>query len=174
MYFTLIIFEGPDACDAEPLQGGWGEPVLYMESARPTADRYATSVSVPVYFRSRGWAINSLVFSVDYDEKTLAFDPSDKDRDGIPDAVRFKLPASVQVTVSFDRADADGELDISIFDPNQVLDRGSRSPLLTIGFQPATGSGGAARVGFSHDPAASFGDLFGRSVPGRTRDRPGK
>ncbi|MCP3962363.1 MAG: hypothetical protein GY719_31355 [bacterium] len=167
----LLIFDGPGACDgARSSQSGWGQPALYMGKARQKAAD-AGAVSVPVYFHPRVWEINSLIFSVDYDENTLAFDASDKDGDGAPDAIRLDLPASAQVTVSFDRADTDGEIDIAILDPSQALDRDERKPLLALTLERMERTDrGAARVSFSNDPAASFGDLSGRSVEGTTSD----
>ncbi len=171
----LLIFQGPGACSASGFRrAGWGQPLLYLDGALKSREDPFTGMSVPVYFQPRGWEINSLVFSLDYDQKAFAFDPGDKDGDGIPDAVRIDLPAGAQVTVSFDRADADGEIDVAILDPGRALDPG-REPLLMVKLRPLAasplGSGPpSAGMRFSRDPAASFGDLSGHSVEGSTND----
>ncbi len=168
----LLIFEGPGACGGtRRFSDGWGKPVLFMETPRPNA--LQARASVPVYFRPRGWAINSLAFSVDYDERAYALDPSDRDGDGIPDALSFDLPASAQVTVIFDPADADGEIDVSILDPSQAIDRDVQEPLLTMALKSEEpGKPNRVKARFSRDPAASFGEISGRSVEGSTSTTP--
>ncbi len=132
------------------------------------------TVSVPVQFSRNGTDLATITFSVDYDQTCLQFDPTDADGDGNPDAVTFNLPASFQGSATFDGNDADGELDFfvgDIFPPLSALPDGA---LATIAFQvicqPPSSTPILASVGFSTDPAASFGSTSGQSVPGTTAD----
>ena len=132
------------------------------------------TVSVPVNFTSNGHSIASTVFSVDFDQTCLAFDPTDSDQDGIPDAVTFNLPGAFDASVTFDGDDTDGELDFFIADLFPPLASLPDGTLATITFtatcQPAPGDSIIAPVGFSDDPSASFGNTEGQSVPGITID----
>ena len=117
-------------------------------------------VVVPVRFDAGGHSINSTVFSLDYDETRLSFDPDD------PGAVVFHGEASVQ-SLSFDVGDGDGELDLIVADLSaspKPLDEGL---LVEIVLQPI-GDVEPLRdaVRFSLDPSASFGDVTGRSIEG--------
>ena len=131
-------------------------------------------VDVPVNFASNGHEIAAVVFSVDFDEHCLAFDPTDSDGDGIPDAVSFNLPPAFAPAAAFDPDDTDGELDLSILDPAPPLASLPDGVIATITFTPTCapdpGNVIMARVGFSDEPAASFGNTAGQSVPGTTED----
>ena len=126
---------------------------------------------MPINFTANGNSIASLIFSVDYDQTWLAFDPMDSDEDGIPDAVAFNLPGAFNASVTFDEADTDGELDFFIadlFPPLASLPDGAIvSMTLNVGSPPGATE---AAVNFSPDPATSFGDTSGQSVPGTTDD----
>lgn len=119
------------------------------------------TVVLPVRFATHGHAIQSLVFSLDFDESRLTFDPE------APNAIRFHGTAVSIQSVGYQPGDTDGELDIV------VSDLGTNPRLLTDGLlleielralDPATPLHGA--VLFSRDPAASFGNATGQSVPG--------
>jgi hypothetical protein len=123
--------------------------------------------TVPVTFDANGHNITSLAFSVDCDETWLALDPADHDGNGIPDAVVFSLPGDFTASVTFDGGDSDGEVDIFIGDIAPPLTSLSDGPIvfmiLDAGSSPGSTQGA---VLFSLDPAASFGDTSGQSVPG--------
>jgi Tol biopolymer transport system component len=125
-------------------------------------------VSVPVNFMN-GYSIDTTVFSIDFDELCLSFDP------GLAGAVTFNLPGDFIATWTYDATDTDGEIDISIHDqipPRTVIPNGT---IVRIKFtiksacMPAPGSVNNARVGFSSNPMASFGSL-GQSIPGYASD----
>ncbi len=150
---------------------GPGAPVLSIPTAIP--GDFGIPVSVPVVFTGQGAAISTALFSVDYDQDCLDFDDTDADVDGTPDAITFQLPPAFIGTVTFDAGDSDGELDFAIIDflpPLAALPDGT---LVTVSFTPSCEPMGAsvlATVGFSDDPAASFGDTGGQSVAGSTVD----
>jgi hypothetical protein len=124
--------------------------------------------SVPVVFKD-GQNIDTTVFSIDFDELCLSFDP------GMTDAVTFNLPSDFITTWTYDGTDTDGEIDISIYDqipPRTAIPNGTIVRIkLTIksACMPAPGSVNNARVGFSSDPMASFGSI-GQSIPGYASD----
>jgi len=134
-------------------------------------------VSVPVMFKN-GYAIDSTVFSIDFNELCLSFNPA------MAGAVTFTLPSDFITTWTYNAADKDGEIDISIYDhiaPRTVIPDGT---VVRIKFTiksaclPAPGSVNNARVGFSSDPAASFGSngqsVLGYASDGFVRILPGK
>jgi hypothetical protein len=104
---------------------------------------------------------------VDYDETWLALDPTDRDGNGIPDAVVFSLPGDFTYSVTFDEGDADGEVDVFIGDISPPLTSLSDGPIAFMILNVDNSPGGTQRaVRFSLDPSASFGDTSGQSVPG--------
>jgi Tol biopolymer transport system component len=126
-------------------------------------------VFVPVNFDPDDQAIDTTTFSVDFDETCLSFDPA------APNAVTFSLPADFIRVWSYSASDLNGEIDFSIYD--QVAPRASlpEGTMLQIRLQvksacaAAPGSTYNARVGFSNDPAPSFGS-FGQSIFGYSSD----
>jgi hypothetical protein len=125
-------------------------------------------VSVPVNFMN-GQSIDTTVFSIDFDEFCLSFDKN------LPGAVTFNLPADFIATWTYNAADKDGEIDISIYDhiaPRTIIPNGTIVRIkLTIKAtcMPAPGSVNNARVGFSSSPPASFGS-YGQSIAGYASD----
>jgi hypothetical protein len=136
--------------------------------------RSGQPVAAPVVFSRNGANIASTIFSVDFDQTCLAFDPTDGNGDDIPDAVVLGLPAAFGGSVMYDGNDGDGELDFFIADTFPPLSALLDSTVVTITFtaicQPAAGATVLAPVRFSTDPAASFGNTAGQSVPGTTYD----
>lgn len=180
---VLLIFNGPGACGAASSRPA-GEPEA------PTADRSTTpsegpalaipaqvsaapasSVALPINFTAHGNGISSLIFSIDYEDAWLSFDPTDSDGDGIPDSVVFNLPAGFNASVSFDATDTRGELDFLIadtFPPLASLPDGALAVItLQVGNAP---QGSELTVGFSNNPPPSFGTTTGQSIAGTTVD----
>ncbi|MHC4995830.1 MAG: PEP-CTERM sorting domain-containing protein [Planctomycetota bacterium] len=125
------------------------------------------SVIVPVHFTGGEDLIASVLFSIDYDETALTFDPTDGNGDGIPDSISFAIPAAFSVSATYDSGDLDGELDFFIVDtfpPLANLLGGEVAVIeFDVGFVP-----GEAAVNFSSNPAASFGNTSGQGVAGTT------
>ena len=57
-------------------------------------------VTLPINFTSNDNSISSVVFSVDYDQAWLTFDPTDSNGDDIPDAIAFNLPGAFDASVT--------------------------------------------------------------------------
>ena len=152
-----------------------GQPTLFIDTnigALPNS-----TVDVPVQYNSGGEPIAAIIFSVDFDEVCLGFDPTDGDLDGIPDTITYELaggPDPPVLGVTYDPADTDGELDIVIADFTPPLTPIPDGTLVTVTFDtlctPALGIDLIAPVAFSDDPPASFGDTSGQSVAGTTSD----
>jgi len=127
-----------------------------------------STVSVPVIFDGNGMAIDTTTFSMDYDQSCLRFNP------GLPNAIVFNLPASFITSWTFTPGDANGELDISIYDPAAPLTPIPNATIVTVKLEVKSACASSpspylARVGFSTDPAASFGSN-GLSILGYTLD----
>lgn len=161
---VLLVSWGPLSA-AAPTTG----PILTIPDQAPASAGGA--VTVPVTLTTNGHAITSLTFSLDYDEAWLSLDPTDGDGDGIPDAVTFSVPAAFAAGATLDVGDTDGELDVFIADMSTPLATLSDGEIVSITLGVASPSSTTkAAVDFSQDPAASFGDPAGQSIPGTTDD----
>ncbi len=129
------------------------------------------NVIAPVAFSADGHDISSLVFSLDFDQTWLTFDPTDDDGDGIPNAVTLNLPLGFDGAVTYDADNANGELDFFIADTFPPLLAMPSGMVASVEFGMASpGNTTEAAIDFSDDPAASFGTTSGQSVPGTTED----
>ncbi len=127
-------------------------------------------VNIPITFNPSASLINSMVFSIDFDETWLAFNDADANLDGIPDAVSFSLPAGFIGAVSYDPADLDGELDIAVYN---LTGSGSlpAGTFMMLSLQTGHPSGTfLAAVQSSADPVESFGSITGESIWGIVQD----
>lgn len=133
-----------------------------------------SAVVWPIIFNSSGHAIASMAFSLDVDGDCLAFDATDGDGDGLPDSVMLSLPVGSGASVTYDPADADGELDFFISDPLPPLAVLSDGPLASIRFAarcvPAAGTTREAALTFAAEPPPSFGSAAGQSIAGLVSD----
>lgn len=138
-------------------------PVLSIPSGI-TADP-SSEVTVPVQFTSNGNLISSMIFSVDYSNTFLEFNPS------LPFSITMNLPAGFTGDCTYDLADLDGEIDCFVIDPlaplNTLPDGVIASIKLETGAAPPDT---VAPINFSsNSPPPSFGDTAGQSVPGSTQ-----
>lgn len=166
----LLIFDGQGACDDELGGEIAGDPrpgLMIPRQLKPDRDR---TVQVPIFLRPGAQAVNSLIFSLDLDERYLYLDPTDADGDGIPDAVRFHTDARVLTWAASSGLDTDGELDFFLLHPTATFKGGRDQPLLTLTLEVMVhGNATEAEIGFSTEPAASFGTPSGRATDGATR-----
>lgn len=148
------------------LTGAGPRLLLYQESTE-------VGWKLSVVLEPEGHDLNALAFSLDYDETLFDFDPTDADGDGTPDAVHFPGPPRSMQGVSFAASDTAGELDFLLADlvaAPQIFPGGT---LVEVDLQPlAPGGPTGAGASFSREPAASFGDLEGRSIAGGTEEVP--
>ncbi len=160
-----LFFNGAGACQVGQSATIHSEPTLMIPASTPAES--GGQVTVPITLQSNGNAVSSLLFSIDFDETWLTFDPTDHDQDGIPDAIHFNLPEHFVRSVTFDSSDHAGELDImlaSFASPAPALPDGVLLNLTLGTGHPLTAT--VATVEFSQSPAASFGDPHGGAIAG--------
>lgn len=149
-------------------------PLLTLGTAVP--GHAGALVALPVAFAANSHAIAQVVFSIDFDQICLAFDPTDADNNGMPDAIHLTLAPGFTGTATVDLTDTAGELDFVVSDMTQPLAPLPTGVLMTIDFtvrttaacQPTAPATYLAAVNFAADPPASFGSTTGASVPGQT------
>jgi 6-phosphogluconolactonase (cycloisomerase 2 family) len=134
---------------------------------------FGVPVTVPVVYWGYGFPIAVLAFSLDYDESCLSFDATDSDLDGIPDSISAYTPTDVGlVSVLFDAADTDGEIDIVVADISEPIGTLGNGKLLEIQMtptcNPGSGQGIAVQISFSTSPVAAFLDSEGQERSGET------
>jgi hypothetical protein len=142
---------------------------------------YGRPVTVPVSLKANSFDLAATTFSIDMDESCLRLDPADSDDDGIPDAIRFSLPAGFQAMASVVLSDTDSELDIFIADLQPPLAALPDGILATIEFKAACVPEAdplAVNVNFSTAPEATASDQNGVAVavattPGTITIEPG-
>ncbi len=89
---VLTIFQGQDACHR-------GDSIASSTSAAPATltipddlrVQPGNLVTVPVNFMANGNATAAAVFAITFDPAVLQLDPTDRDGNGIPDAISFSL-----------------------------------------------------------------------------------
>jgi len=124
-------------------------------------------VNLPLAFHPNGNAVNTMVFSIDFDQTWLTFDPADNDHDGLPDALSLDLPQGFKAIASFDPKDGDSELDIVIFNQTSPTAYLPDKNLLTLNLTTGNPPGDFwAMLQSSDNPPASFGSVSGQSLPG--------
>ena len=124
-------------------------------------------VTLPLSFHPNGNAVNSMIFSIDYDQTWLTFDPADKDHDGLPDALSLDLPQGFKAIASFDPNDSHSELDVVIFNPTSPTASLTDKDLLALNLTTGNPPGDVwAMLQSSDNPPASFGSVDGQSLPG--------
>jgi hypothetical protein len=110
-----------------------------------------------------------MVFSLDYDQSCLRFDP-----EGVPGSLNFTVPETFAATgFFFDARDVDAEIDIVIAafvsKPPPIPD--GVVVEITFGVTCQATSGDViATVAFSTEPRASYSDPLAQDVDGWTRD----
>jgi hypothetical protein len=151
--------------------GPSGAPVLSLPDLGPVLP--GASVTLPVTFSSGANGISSIVFSIDYDQSRLAFNPADGDSDGFPDSITFYAPGAFMEEFTHELGDSDGELDFSIADvaaPLASLPDGAIASITFTVLDPGLPAPVTTAVNFSNAPQASFGDTGGQSVSGTTKN----
>jgi len=129
-----------------------------------------STVVLPIRYTANGNNVFALLFSINYDQTKLRFNPIDSNGDGIPDAVQFSnvFPAGFITSVSFDANDTNAELDFIITDFSATPRVIPSANLVSITLEVLAASpvGVDAPVGFA---TASFGGTGG-DIPGATDD----
>ena len=146
-----------------------GQPLLDIPDRIPAVVG-ATAV-VTVNLDADGEAISGLIFSLDIDPTCLAFNDTDADGDGIPDAAQFVVPLQFTPSISYQPDDTDGEIDVVITDYSPPLASLPNGPVLALRFDvvcepDVTDNSRISDITFSTYPPVSFGNPAGQGVPG--------
>jgi hypothetical protein len=173
---VLIIWGGGSAaCTGTVATSGLLNSLALDKVSLTIPDQYPAilgqHVSLPVKFDPQGMQVSSTVFSIDYDQTWLTFDDSDGNKDGIPDAISLNLPVGFVASASYDSQDADGEIDVVVYNSGSSQATLPEGDLLTVKFGIGGPSGDfIAEVKSSSEPPASFGSSTGTSLPGTMID----
>ncbi len=126
-----------------------------------------TSFTLPVNLNASAGSLSSTAFSLDYDTACLSIDPTDDNGDGIPEAISG-LPGGFVNSIMLDTADADGELDVAMWDVTPPLASLPAGAILKVKFDILPACQGPADkstfVKFSSAPTPTFSDANGRAV----------
>ena len=160
---TILLIFGGDC--------GGGARIAYDSKTSPTLSLKGAyedkqgRLWLQVAFSPGSHGISSTAFSLNLANRGLGFDAFDGDGNGLPDSIRFPAGRPDLVDVRYDARDRRGELDLTIAEFDGALTGGL---LLEIAVEPKRGGAWWRKVRFSKAPAATFGDLLGRAVTGRT------
>ncbi len=159
----------PGAIGATAVLAAGGQPLLDIPDRIPAAVG-ATAV-VTVNLDTDGEAISGLIFSLDIDPTCLAFNDTDADADGIPDAAQFVVPLQFTPSIGYQPDDTDGEIDVVITDYSPPLASLPNGPVLALRFDVVcepdlTDNSRISDITFSTYPPVSFGNPAGQGVPG--------
>ena len=146
-----------------------GQPLLDIPDRIPAV--VGATAIVTVNLDGDGEAISGLIFSLDIDPTCLAFNDTDANGDGIPDAAQFVVPLQFSPSISYQPDDTDGELDVVITDYSPPLASLPNGPLLALRFDvicepDVADNSRISDISFSSYPPVSFGNPAGQGVPG--------
>ncbi len=146
-----------------------GQPLLDVPDRIPAV--VGESAVVTINLDTDGEAISGVIFSLDIEPACLAFNDSDADGDGIPDAAQFVVPLQFTPSLSYQPGDSDGEIDVVITDYSPPLATLPNGPLVALRFdvvcEPGvTENSRISNITFSAYPPVSFGNPAGQGVGG--------
>ncbi|MFN8468052.1 MAG: hypothetical protein U0X20_21010 [Caldilineaceae bacterium] len=146
-----------------------GQPLLDIPDRIPAV--VGATAIVTVNLDGDGEAISGLIFSLDIDPTCLAFNDTDANGDGIPDAAQFVVPLQFTPSISYQPDDTDGEIDVVITDYSPPLATLPNGPVLALRFDVVcepdpTENSRISDITFSSYPPVSFGNPAGQGVPG--------
>ncbi|MBK8798937.1 MAG: hypothetical protein IPM07_22630 [Anaerolineales bacterium] len=135
-----------------------------------TAVIATTAVNLPVTLDAAGQHVSGVLFSIDYDQRCLAFEGADNNGDGLPDGFQPLTPPQFSVSASFDATDDVGEFDVIILDFSLPFAALPAGPLAILHFTTICTPDYAgilrAPVEFSSRPQPSFSSPLGRNIDG--------
>ena len=146
-----------------------GQPLLDIPDRIPAT--VGESAVVTINLDGDGEDISGIIFSLDIDPTCLAFNTSDANGDGIPEAAQFVLPLQFSPSLSYQADDPDGKIDVVITDYSPPLASLPNGPLLALRFDvicepDISDNSRISDITFSAYPPVSFGNPAGQSVAG--------
>ncbi len=145
-----------------------------LRIAADATTHYSGSVTLPIAFAGSQYGISALDFALALPDTCLAFNPDDKDGNGIPDAVVFALTDAYSRTVTL-ADDAGGKrLIVQIADRSAPFASLADGKLLSVNFtatcQPPRGGQILVPLPLAAHPPLSFRDGGGKKVAGEGVD----
>ncbi len=118
------------------------------------------SIAIPVTLAAAGNSVAAAAFAVDFDSEVLAFDSTDSDGDTVPDAVRFNVPDSVEVSANYNAEAGRVEIILYSLPPFTILADGELATVTLTVREDASASASPITLTDS-----SLGDDQGQTVP---------
>ena len=158
---TVRIFFGAACNSAAPAAAAAGIAAPAVVSAPSAAAPAAGQVaSVPLMLQTNSHDVAAFAASVSFDPARLKLDPTDRDDDGVPDAVHFQLPAGMYRAATYDAAA--GKVDVVATGVVMPLPKLADGVLVTLDLQAANNAGGTVALTLGN---VSLGDSNGGTVP---------
>ncbi len=154
---TVLVVFGNSSCTGGSLMAAAAATEPATLAVAPVAN--GSSVEVPVTLDRKGTTVAAAAFTLTYDPQQAAFDSSDADGDGLPDAVVFATNAGLKRSVSVDAAS--GRIKIAVYGLSLPLPTIDDGLLATVHLQPL---GDQPLTGLSLVDAA-LGSDAGRNTP---------
>lgn len=164
---VLIIFNGPNACVSTTAATSASAQLAIADYE---IDLAKESAKVDISLASNGNDVTAATFVVNYDAAHLEFDATDKDGDGLPDAMSFPFTAAEKLVNVF--AD-EGRLAIALVDIAEAPLGFNDGAVMTIRFNAKNAFGDetmSSELTFSADEAASLSNRGGQSLTVTTAD----
>lgn len=164
-----ILASGDIGCTARKIFGLTCSTSVAAASATPAIVRAPAaiaaspdaSVTLPVTLQSEGNNVSSMAFAVKIDTTQIAFDPTDADEDGVPDAITLNSPDGMLRMAFYDAATGEIQIVLSgMTVPLPVLEDGIVASIQLTG--KAATSGALAAVTLED---VSLGDTEGGTLP---------
>ncbi|MCB9113632.1 MAG: hypothetical protein H6639_01575 [Caldilineaceae bacterium] len=157
---TVLVVFGDNSCTLPAVTTAAGQPAVLSLPAAQAAPAGAT-VEIPVSLRRNDAAVAGAAFRIGIDPRAALLDTADADNDGIPDGIRFNVPADLMRSVQVSEDGA--TIDIAIADLSLPLFELPDDVLVTVDLQvTAAGAGQPVVVSLTN---ASLGSTGGVNVP---------
>ena len=158
---TVRLFFGATCNSAAPAAAAAGTAAPAVVSAPSAAAPVAGQMaSVPLMLQTNSHDVAAFAVSVSFDPARLKLDPTDRDDDGVPDAVHFQLPAGMYRAATYDAAA--GKVDVVATGVVMPLPKLADGVLVTLDLQAANSAGGTVALTLGN---VSLGDSNGGTVP---------
>lgn len=159
---ALMLFVPAALAGAAPLEPLAGPSISMDSNVAASAN---STVDMPVRFKSNGTSISSIIFSIDYDQNYLTFDPT------LPNSITMSLPNGFVGGCTPNIVDPFAEINCFLYDPAPPLTALTDGVLATIRLRTKSAANGTnAVVAFSTTNPTSFGNTSGQAEAGNIQN----